>query len=136
MICIQLTGNRDSSVGIVTTLQVGHERTRSIPDRGNRCLSSPKHPDLLWDPLSVSGSLPGPGRGDKHPPPSSAEVRNVWRCTPTPPYVLISRTGTTLALVTCGQFVMRRDVSPVQLVACVILILCTAVTIYTTYCNT
>jgi hypothetical protein len=39
-----------------------------------------------------------PGCNVDHPPPSSADVKNEWRNTPTPPYACMAWTGTALAL--------------------------------------
>jgi hypothetical protein len=54
---------------------------------------SPTRPDRLWDPPILlyngyRGSFQGlkrPGREVNHPPPSSAAVKNEWRCTSAPP---------------------------------------------------
>ena len=40
LICIQLMGSRDSSVGIVTRLQAGHQKDHSNPGRWNRSVFS------------------------------------------------------------------------------------------------
>ena len=46
--------SRDSSVDIATRLRAGRPRNRgSIPGKGKRFTSSPKHPDRLWGPATI-----------------------------------------------------------------------------------
>jgi hypothetical protein len=83
--------SRDSSVGIA----LGY----SLDDRvlgGWEFFSSPPRPERLWGPpclLSPIQWVPGalslgvkrPVRETDHSPPSSAEVKNAWSYTATPP---------------------------------------------------
>jgi hypothetical protein len=78
--------SRDSSVGIVSTLQAG----RSFPGRVSRfLLSTPKRTDRLWGPPWLSVGTGGSFIGRKaarlwsYLPLSSAEVKNEWSCTAT-----------------------------------------------------
>jgi hypothetical protein len=65
----------------------------SNPDTGWEFFSLPPRPDRLWNPPSLLsnvyyGFFPGvkrPGREADHSVPFSAEVKNVWSCTSTPP---------------------------------------------------
>jgi hypothetical protein len=74
----------------------------SNPSSGKR-FSPPKRPDRLWGPPSLLlkgywGSFPEVTwsvREVNHSPPSSAEVKNEWRYTSAPPYILSWR-GTQL----------------------------------------
>jgi len=52
-------------------------------------LFSLPRPDRLWGLLSMgAGRIKWPGRESDHSPPSSAEVKNAWRYTSTPPISL------------------------------------------------
>lgn len=77
----------------------------SNPGRGKRFFFSPKTPDHVWGPpiLLISGSQcsfpvvkwPGPDVG--HSPPPSAQVKNKWSYTYTPPICLfLAQTVTNL----------------------------------------
>jgi hypothetical protein len=45
----------------------------------------PTQPPIQWVPGAPSLGVKRPGRGADHSPPSSAEVKNVWRYISTPP---------------------------------------------------
>jgi hypothetical protein len=66
----------------------------SIPGRGWEFFSSPLCPDRFWGPPSLlsngyqgalSLGVKRPGREADHSPPSSAEAKNAWTYTSTPP---------------------------------------------------
>jgi hypothetical protein len=61
----------------------------SVPGRSNRFFSIQQCPDRLWGPSSL---LYSGYRGLKadHSPPSSADVKNAWIYTSTPPYVFMA----------------------------------------------
>jgi hypothetical protein len=44
----------------------------------------PTQPPIHWVPGALSPGIKRPGREADHSPPSSAEVKNVWRYTSTP----------------------------------------------------
>jgi hypothetical protein len=52
-------------------------------------------PPILWVPVALSLDVKQPGCEADHPPPSSAEVKNAWSYTSTPP---ISLHGVVLSL--------------------------------------
>jgi hypothetical protein len=71
-----------------------------IPDRGfesrerlgillftiaSRPALEPTHPPIQWAPGSLSLEVKRPLREAHHSPPSSAEVKNAWSYTSTPP---------------------------------------------------
>jgi hypothetical protein len=69
----------------------------SSPGRGSEFFSSPPRPDRLWGPpILLSNGYKGffflglrrPGCGALHSSPSSAEVKNAWSYTSTPPICL------------------------------------------------
>jgi hypothetical protein len=65
-----------------------------IPSRGKRVVCTPQRPDRLWDPPSflpnVYWGLKRQRREADHSPPSSAEVKNGWSSSSTPPCVFMS----------------------------------------------
>jgi len=76
------------AISIVTRLRAG--QWGSVPGRGKKCFSSPKHPDWLWGPSSLVFKLFPPGlkqlwHEDNHWPPSTAVVKNEWDYTFAPP---------------------------------------------------
>jgi hypothetical protein len=81
----------DSSVCIATGyMQRGR---RSIPVRGKKFLSTPRHPDWLWSPSRLiypkgtEDSFPGlkgPGREADHSPTNSADVKSGGTIPPLP----------------------------------------------------
>jgi hypothetical protein len=50
----------------------------------------PTHPPIQGIPGALFPAVKRPGREADHSPPSSAEVKNVWRYTSTPPYVFMA----------------------------------------------
>jgi len=90
------------AVDIAIRLRVGHYVVQ-VP-AGERDLSSPKRPERRWGPLTprlvcIVGCFPGINRRRRevgHQSLSSAEVKNEWRYTSTPPRAFISYTGTAL----------------------------------------
>jgi hypothetical protein len=91
--------NRDGAVGTATgyTLEDGGVGVR-VPV-GARFFSSPCRPDRFWGqpnppiqwvPSALSAGVKRPGREADHSPPTSAEVKNTWIYTPTPPCVFMA----------------------------------------------
>jgi hypothetical protein len=94
LICLSLHLSWDSSVGIATGYGLdGREVGVRVLVR-SKMFSSPRHPDQFWGPPSLlfngyRGFSPGikrPGREADHSPPTSANVKNTWIHTSTPPY--------------------------------------------------
>jgi hypothetical protein len=52
--------------------------------------SSPRRPDRLWGPIQWVPGVKRPGRETDHSLPTSAEVKNTWIYTSTPPYVFVA----------------------------------------------
>jgi hypothetical protein len=61
----------------------------SIPGRDCEFFASPPRPERLWGPTSLLSKgyqgIKRPGLVVDHPPPSSAEVKNAWSYSSTPP---------------------------------------------------
>jgi hypothetical protein len=74
-VCIYISEvGQDSSVGIVTSHRLDGPENEP---HWRRDFSHPSRPSLLFNGYRVA--FPGvkrPGRGDDHPPPSSAKVKN------------------------------------------------------------
>jgi hypothetical protein len=51
----------------------------------SRTALGPTHPPIYWVPGALSLGVKRPGREADHSPPSSAEVKNAWSYTSTPP---------------------------------------------------
>jgi hypothetical protein len=85
--------SRDSAVSIATGYGLDDRGVRVRVLLGSRILSSPQHPDWLWDPPSLlSNGYEGvkrPGCKGDHSPPTSAKVKKMWIYTSTPPYTFI-----------------------------------------------
>jgi hypothetical protein len=91
---MKMTKSRDSSVCIATRLRAGSGFYGTIPGGDWEFFSSPPRPERFWSPPSLLSNgyreaLPlgakGPRREANHSPPSSAEVKNAWSYTSTPP---------------------------------------------------
>jgi hypothetical protein len=83
--------SQDSVVGIATGYGLDYQGVGVRVPVGSRILSSPRHPDWLWGPISYpmgtqdpSPGLKQPGREADHSPPASAEVKKMWIYTSTP----------------------------------------------------
>jgi len=87
-----LLRGRDASVGRATHYGLYHSVFESRYGTKNFIFFRTP-PNRLWGPHSplyneYRGSFPGlrwPVYGVNHPPPSNAEVKNVWKCTSVPP---------------------------------------------------
>jgi hypothetical protein len=55
----------------------------------SRLVLGPTKPLVLWVPVALSPGVKRPGRDADHSPPTSAEVKNTWNYTSTPPYVFM-----------------------------------------------
>jgi hypothetical protein len=53
-------------------------------------LLGPTLPPIQWVPGDLSPGVNRPGREADHSPPTSAEVKNKWIYTSTPPYAFMS----------------------------------------------
>jgi hypothetical protein len=90
---------------------MGQMTEESIPSRGKIFFSSPKRIDWLsdlnppnqWVPRAPSMGLKWLVHEAKQPPPSSFQVKNECRYTPTVPYVLMPCTGKTVPLLHQSQ---------------------------------
>jgi hypothetical protein len=96
----QSAKSQDSSVTIAAELQA--ERTgfdsrqgqRSIPfATSSRPAVEPIQRRIQWVPGALSPGIKQQGHEADHSPPSSAEVKNEWSYTPTPPYVFMVGTS-------------------------------------------
>jgi hypothetical protein len=56
----------------------------------SRTALGPTHPPIQWVPAVLSLGVKRPGREADHSTPSSAEVKNAWSYTSTPPYVFVA----------------------------------------------
>jgi hypothetical protein len=87
-------GRRDSVVGTVTRLRVGHTgfeswRRQEILRffRSSRPAVGPTQPPVQWVPVFL-GIVTRPGRDVDRSPPTSSEVKNEWNYTTIPPTCL------------------------------------------------
>jgi hypothetical protein len=84
----EMLRSRDGAVDIATGLLAERPRSRSSSP-GKAQYFSPRRPNRFWDPSSLlSNGYQRPRREAEHSPPTSAEVKNTWIYTSTPPYVL------------------------------------------------
>jgi hypothetical protein len=56
----------------------------------SRLVLGPTQPPLQWVPGILSPGVKRSGREADHPPPTSAQVKNTWIYTSTPPYVFMA----------------------------------------------
>jgi hypothetical protein len=83
------TDRNAGSVGTVTRLRAACPRSLgSILGRGTTFSQAPG--PTQWVPGAVSSEVKWQGREAGHSPPSSAEVKNMWNYTATPPYVFMT----------------------------------------------
>jgi hypothetical protein len=80
-------------------LRAGRQKGRSSsPGRGeiflfpvsSRPVLGPTQPPILWVTGAFSPQVKRPGREADYSLPTSAEVKNTWICTSTPPYVVMA----------------------------------------------
>jgi hypothetical protein len=93
---ILLYKDRDSSVGIATRLRTGLSEQSGFDSRrglwiflfatASRPALGPTQPPIQWVSGILSPGVKRPRRETDHSPPSSAEVKNTWIFTSTPPY--------------------------------------------------
>jgi hypothetical protein len=80
---------KGSSVGIATGYRLDGRGVRVRVRVGARFVSSPRCPDRFWGPTQPPIQwvpwVKRPGREAVHSPPTSAEVKNKWIYTSTPP---------------------------------------------------
>jgi hypothetical protein len=89
----QFKGSRDSSVGIATGYGLDDRGVGVRVPIGERFFSSPSHSDrplIQWVPGALSPGVKRQGREADHSPPTSAEVKNTWIYTSTPPYAFMA----------------------------------------------
>jgi len=103
---LDIRRSRDRVVGILTGERPGQLRTcGSIPGRNKGFFCSPKRPDWLWSPPSISfrgtgssfSTVKWPRPEADHSPPS-AEVKNECSYTSIPPCTFMAWAGTALTL--------------------------------------
>jgi hypothetical protein len=102
--------SQDSAVGIATGYVLDDLGVRVRVPVGSRIFSSPNRPDRLWGPPNLLSNgyrgVTRPGREANHSPPASAEVKEMWIYTSTPPIRLYGvvlnslNTGTTFSIST------------------------------------
>jgi hypothetical protein len=84
----------DNSVSIATGYGLDGRRVSVRVPLGSAIFSSPRRPDRLWGPPSLFSNgyrgLKRPEHEADHSPPTSAEGKNTWICTSTPPYVFMA----------------------------------------------
>jgi hypothetical protein len=90
--------SRDSAVGIAIGYGLDDGGVGVRVPVGSRIFSSPRRPDRLrptqphiqWIPGALSSGVKRPGREADHSPPTSAEVKEIWIYTATPPYAFMA----------------------------------------------
>jgi hypothetical protein len=92
--------SRDSVVGIATGYGLGRPRGRSsspcwvknfLFSTSSRPALGPTQPSIQWVPGDVFPGVKRQGRETDHSPPASAEVKKIWICKSTSPYVLMAQ---------------------------------------------
>jgi hypothetical protein len=114
----------DSSVSIATRLRAGRSGRLDFDSRGGGRNFSVHHPVKNGSgihpasyPMGTGDSFPGVkrlGREANHSPQSSAEFKNTWTYTSTPPYAftawcLVKSTGTTLLLPLLFVYIRKKN---------------------------
>jgi hypothetical protein len=84
--------HRDSAVGTASGYGLDDRRVAVRVPVGEECSRHRGTPNLLVDECrgSLSPGVKRPGREGNHSPPTSAEVKNTWIYTSTPPYVFMA----------------------------------------------
>jgi len=80
--------SRDTSVSIVTRLRAGRPRPDSRQGQGYFPFGTASRPALepiQWVRRALSLGVKQPGCAANHPSPNSAEIKNAWSYTSTPP---------------------------------------------------
>jgi hypothetical protein len=90
-------GSRDSVGGIVTGYGLDDRGVgvrvpveSRIFSTSSRPVLRPTQPPIQWVPGALSSGVKRSGREVDHSPPTSAEVKNIWIYTSTPPYVFVA----------------------------------------------
>jgi hypothetical protein len=88
--------SRGNSVSIVTGYGLADRGGRVRAPVGARIFSmsstpvlGPTQPPIQWVSGALSPGVKRPERGADHSPPTSAEVKKMWICISTPPYVFM-----------------------------------------------
>jgi hypothetical protein len=91
--------SRDSAVGIATGYGLDDRGVGVRVPLGSRIFSAPCRPDRLWGPPNLlyneyralyPRGVKRQGREADHSPPTSAEVKQIWIYTSTPPYAFMA----------------------------------------------
>jgi len=85
----------DSEVIVQIPVLGLHVKKRSCASRRN---SRPTHPPIQWKLVPICREVKRPENGTDHSLPSSAQVKNEWSYTSTPPHYFTACTQTTLTL--------------------------------------
>jgi hypothetical protein len=91
-------GSRDSVVGTATGYGLDDLGVGVQVPVGSRIFSSPRRalalgptkPSIQWIPGALSPGVKRPRREADHSPPTSAEAKNMWIYTSTPPYTFMA----------------------------------------------
>jgi hypothetical protein len=91
--------SRGSSVGIATDYGLDDRNLGGLDSQrgleifliftASRPALRPTQPPIQWVPVALSPAVKLRGREADHSPPSSAEVKNAWRCASTPIHLLV-----------------------------------------------
>jgi hypothetical protein len=85
--------SRDSVVGIATGYGLDNRGVGVRVSVGSIIFYSPRRPDRLWGPPSLSNGyrmVKRPGREAEHSPKPSTEVKKIWIYTSIPPYTFMA----------------------------------------------
>jgi hypothetical protein len=89
----------DSAVDVTTGYGAGRLRGQNsspgtvknfLFSTSSRPALGPIQPPIQWVPEALSPEVKRPGRQADNSPPASAEVKKMWICTSTPPYVFMA----------------------------------------------